>query len=170
MKKVIFIILILSGLAFYSYHVERPKIVGSTIYLSAKPLNPGSLNPNIFQANISENICNKKWSTKSIRPPTSYTNKLKMEQIDQFGLTDKNMGDYEEDHIISLEIGGNPTDPQNLYPEPYTLIINGENLGAHQKDKVENALHREVCNGTLTLKEAQTIISTDWVAYYEKIK
>ena len=27
--------------------------------------------------------------------------------------------DYQEDHLISLELGGNPTDPRNLWPEPY---------------------------------------------------
>ena len=34
------------------------------------------------------------------------------------------------------------------------------------KDAVENALHKEVCAGALTLKEAQNIISTDWFKYY----
>ena len=39
-------------------------------------------------------------------------------------------------------------------------------MGAKAKDAVENALHKEVCAGTLTLKEAQDIISTDWFKYY----
>jgi hypothetical protein len=40
--------------------------------------------------------------------------------------------------------------------------------GAKAKDKVENALHDEVCAGTLTLKEAQDIIATDWFRYYKE--
>jgi len=39
-------------------------------------------------------------------------------------------------------------------------------VGTKSKDAVENALHKEVCAGTLTLKEAQDIISTDWFKYY----
>jgi len=36
-----------------------------------------------------------------------------------------------------------------------------EIVGAKAKDAVENALHAEVCAGTLTLKAAQTIIAAD---------
>jgi len=39
-------------------------------------------------------------------------------------------------------------------------------VGAKAKDAVENALHKEVCAGTLTLQEAQHIIAIDWFQYY----
>src|SRR5882672_749209 len=42
---------------------------------------PGATNPNITPANINNNICKKGWSTKSIRPKTSYTNTLKATQL-----------------------------------------------------------------------------------------
>jgi len=38
-------------------------------------------------------------------------------------------------------------------------------LVAKSKDAVENALHKEVCAGTLTLHQAQEIIRTDWFKY-----
>lgn len=122
--------------------------------------NPGFTNPEINQGNISQNICNKNWSTKSIRPPVSYTTPLKIKQIQQYGYTDTNTASYEEDHIISLELGGNPTDPRNLWPEPYNAEV--QDGGAKKKDTVENFLHKEVCAGTITLDEAQKEISTDW--------
>jgi hypothetical protein len=53
----------------------------------------------------------------------------------------------QEDHLISLELGGNPTDPRNLWPEPYPR--------AADVDKIENELNSEVCSGQLTLAEAQ---------------
>ena len=68
-----------------------------------------------------------------------------------------------------------PTDERNLWPEPWGTPANRLTsrgpfppavVGAKAKDAVENALHKEVCAGTLTLKEAQTIISTDWYKYY----
>jgi hypothetical protein len=118
---------------------------------------PGATNPDIEQANIQETICNPRWSTKSIRPPSTYTSHLKVEQIREFGYDDTNPRDYEEDHLIPLELGGDPTDPKNIWPEPLdTSIPDG---GAMFKDKVENHLHAQVCAGNLTLEEAQKEIS-----------
>ena len=54
---------------------------------------------------------------------------------------------HQEDHLISLELGGNPTDPRNLWPEPYPR--------ASDVDKIENELNSEVCSGQLTLAQAQ---------------
>jgi len=125
---------------------------------------PGAINPQITQENIRETICNPRWSTKSIRPEESYTHRLKVEQIGEYGYSDSRLKDYEEDHFIPLELGGNPTDPKNLWPEPFeTSIADG---GAHAKDKVENYLHAEVCSSSLTLEQAQREISTDWYRIY----
>jgi hypothetical protein len=125
---------------------------------------PGATNPDITQDNIKQTICNKgHWTTKSIRPPTSYTNKLKKKQIVEYGFKDKNMKDYEEDHLISLTIGGSPTDPKNLWPERYS-----GKWGARIKDKLENRLNKLICNGTLTLKEAQTCIAENWIECYKR--
>lgn len=150
------------------------------------PIGFGTLNPSIAQDNISETICNPSWSTKSIRPPVSYTNDLKAIQIKEMHLlpeyvnsdgssgTDQlisnSLKSFEEDHVIPLELGGAPRDPRNLWPEEYNLVINGEQLGARQKDQVENYLHRRVCAGLITLPDAQYKISKDWVSEYHKMK
>lgn len=125
---------------------------------------PGSVNSAITQANIGETICNPDWTTRSIRPPESYTSKLKREQVRDWGLPGS-ASDYEEDHLISLELGGNPTDPQNLWPEAYS-----PKPGAKEKDVVENYLHRQVCGGALKLEEAQRAIATDWYKVYLQIR
>jgi hypothetical protein len=125
---------------------------------------PGAANPNITQDNIQDTICNPRWSTRSIRPAASYTNHLKVEQIREYAYSDLSLKDYEEDHFIPLELGGNPADPRNLWPEPFeTSIPEG---GAHAKDKVENYLHEEVCSGSLTLGQAQKEITQDWYRVY----
>ncbi len=136
-------------------------ILAAAAYASALPTVPGATNPNVTQANITTTICVSGW-TKTIRPPASYTDKLKRAQMAALGLP----GDpstYEEDHLISLEIGGNPTDPKNLWPQRWHGDWN-----AHQKDAIETKLKRLVCAGTITLDEAQREISTDWVAAYQK--
>jgi hypothetical protein len=126
---------------------------------------PGATNPDITQENIRQTICNPRWSTKSIRPEESYTHRLKVEQIGEYGYTDSRLKDYEEDHFIPLELGGNPTDPKNLWPEPFEASI--PDGGARAKDKVENYLHAEVCSGSLTLEQAQREIAEDWYRVYQ---
>ncbi len=106
---------------------------------------PGVLNPDVTQANIRSTICKRGW-TSTIRPPVSYTDALKRKQMRQYGETGP-MSDYQEDHLISLEMGGNPTDPRNLWPEPYPR--------AAQMDQIENQLNAEICDGQLTLAQAQ---------------
>ena len=132
-------------------------------------LTPGTLNPAVTQANIQATICASGW-TATIRPPTSYTNGLKKTQIVQYGYTDTSLASYEEDHLISLELGGNPTDPTNLWPEPYTITLaDGRSTGAHVKDAFETKLKTQVCNGSLTLTEAQAEIGDHWVHFYYHI-
>ena len=127
------------------------------------PSTPGVTNPMVTQANIQKTICVANW-TSTIRPPASYTTKLKIQQMKDLGLKGS-PHDYEEDHLISLEIGGSPTDPKNLWPQPYMPLP-----GAHQKDDVENFLHRQVCAGKITLAEAQKEIVSDLYKVYLQIK
>ena len=80
-------------------------------------LTPGTLNPAVTQDNIHATICVSGW-TATIRPPASYTNALKKTQIVQYGYVDTALASYEEDHLISLELGGNPTDPTTCGRSP----------------------------------------------------
>lgn len=121
---------------------------------------PGAASPNVTQENIQSTICVSGYTT-TIRPPTSYTNNLKIEQIKEYGYSDTNLSDYEEDHLIPLEVGGDPTNPKNLWPEPYNV---SGNYGAYSKDKVENLLHSEVCSDQISLQQAQYEISSNWEA------
>lgn len=113
---------------------------------------PGSINPNVTQANIHQTICVSGW-TATIRPPTSYTSKLKVEQMKAYGFTD-NIADHEEDHLIPLSIGGHPTEPKNLWPQP--------DAAPNPKDAVESKLKVKVCSGAMPLATAQQRMATDW--------
>lgn len=120
---------------------------------------PGATYAAVTQATIGSTICVSGW-TATIRPSTSYTNPLKIRQIAAYGYSDTAPADYEEDHLIPLELGGNPTDPNNLWPEP-RYVINGAPT-ASKKDAVENKLKSMVCAGTITLAAARTAIARDW--------
>jgi len=106
---------------------------------------PGAVNPQVTQANIAQTICRRGW-TRSIRPPASYTDLLKRKQLRARHLPGKSV-DYDEDHLIPLELGGHPTDPRNLWPQPWPQ--------ARLKDKWESGYNRAVCAGRVTLTIAQ---------------
>jgi hypothetical protein len=119
---------------------------GSESPLVADPLRtPGVVNPDVTQETIGSTICREGW-TRTIRPPTSYTGDLKLKQMREYGVAGP-PDEFQEDHLISLELGGHPTDPRNLWPEP---IARAETV-----DRIENELNAKVCSGELTLVEAQ---------------
>ncbi len=127
-------------------------------------LTPGLTNPAVTQANIRTNICVVGW-TATVRPPVSYTNQLKYNQLHSgYNLDgDLNMKDYEEDHIVPLEVGGNPSSPLNLFPEPHNI-----KFSSYVKDQLENQIHRLVCSGRLSLKAGQDVFLTNWEKGYQK--
>ena len=108
-------------------------------------MTPGALNPDVTQANIRTTICVRGW-TRTVRPPVEYTNDLKVRQMRAYGETGPTSA-YQEDHLISLELGGDPADPRNLWPEPYPR--------ASAVDSQENDLNAKVCSRELSLEEAQ---------------
>ena len=130
-------------------------------------LTPGALNPDVTQANIGSTICVSGW-TATVRPSSDYTSALKIQQMTEYGYSDTSTSAYEEDHLISLELGGAPTDPRNLWPQPYVATLSdGRPTGAQTKDGFETKLKDEVCNGTVTLARAQSEIGDAWVhAFY----
>jgi hypothetical protein len=117
---------------------------------------PGAFNPDVVQQTIATTICVAGW-TATVRPPTSYTNRLKRDGIAAYGYADTSMSDYEEDHFIPLELGGAPDDPENLWPEPHAGDAN-----SYAKDAVENKVRKAVCANTVTLADAQLAMQTDW--------
>lgn len=105
-----------------------------------------------------EKVCTPDY-TETVRPSNFYTRNLKIIQMDAMELPGE-AKDYELDHAESLELCGAPRDPNNLWPQPWPE--------ARKKDKLENFLHRQVCNGKITLEEAQKEVWPNWEFYYAK--
>ena len=126
--------------------VLLPRHHGRKAVVRADPtLTPGALNPDVTQATIGSTICVAGW-TKTVRPPSSYTHALELRQLRQYGQSGPT-SNFQEDHFISLELGGAPTDPRNLWPEPQPR--------ASEVDRIENQLNDLVCSGKITLAEGQ---------------
>src|SRR5260370_36702579 len=93
-------------------HVAR---VGPSYLYPAHTVTPGLVNQDITQANIHQTICSPTWSTKTIRPPVTYTSRLNQQQLAH--ATDKNPAHYEAEHCLSLDRGGPPPAPRTPCPE-----------------------------------------------------
>lgn len=143
---------------------KRTKTTGCTSAngLPDKECTPGDIDPKVTQDNIKQTICVSGY-TKIVRPPVSYTEPLKLKIMQEYGDSDSPKN-YEFDHLIPLEVGGNPTSEANLWPEPYNVQYN-----AKEKDKVENYLHEQVCSGKITLQQAQLQVASDWKEVYKQL-
>lgn len=172
-------VMLLSACAMFSQQgqptASHNKAGPAAIYPDASK-TPGAPNPEITQDNIKTTICDKNWKgtnkwthkpaegTEIVRPPESVTNPIKKTSMAAYGFTAPE-ADYELDHLISLENGGCPDCPTNLWPQAYgdakhpmtqeqreawdkanpksTAVL----PGALQKDKAEGYIHDEICFG-----------------------
>lgn len=78
----------------------------------------------------------------------------------RYGLRDGKSATAVLDHLIPVELGGTDSE-DNMWPEPAKGDWN-----ASQKDALEQKLLGLVCDGTLTVKQAQTAIRKNWTAAY----
>jgi hypothetical protein len=108
---------------------------------------PGARYSKVTQATIKSTICKSGW-TKTIRPAGE------LYECAQEGAA----GALELRRPEPLPLRGGPPDlarasaarprsHRNLWPEPWSQ--------AHKSDPRENAWHKKVCNGTLTLRQAR---------------
>ncbi|MFJ2841679.1 hypothetical protein ACIPD2_08330 [Streptomyces griseofuscus] len=158
-----------------TYTLQQQPAAGSCRYRTEKgePLEdtsctPGATSPAVTQANLAATICRKGGYTKGIRPPESVTGAEKQANASSYGYTGL-LGDAEYDHLISLELGGDPNDARNLWvepPDPGHRAGSGVN---NKKDPVESKLHTAVCSGKITLRAAQQAIVTDWTTALSKL-
>lgn len=166
MKKLLttaLVVALLVAVGFYAYRTfTQPRGGTSSLTLAADPCNINgqvycALNPDVTQSSIDRTICVSGWTSK-VRPSVTYTNTLKRKQLGPGA----DLTLYEEDHRMPLEMGGAPSDVNNLSPERYPE--------AYAKDHGENQGKADVCSHTKTLAEAQAIIVRDWLAVYPNYK
>ena len=103
-----------------------------------------------------DQICSRP-AVHDSRPPVSWTTPVKARLVRIYGaVAGTDLGGYELDHLVPLELGGAGWDVRNLWPEPVPT--------PNPKDRVENAAKIAVCAGKLPLDQAQREIARDWKA------
>lgn len=118
--------------------------------LPDKACTPGAA----FSGVTRDQVCRPGYAKSVRNVPTAEKNAVYRE----YGIAQHQPGQYEVDHLISLELGGS-NDMSNLWPEPAD-----PRPGFHEKDRVENYLNQQVCSGAMTLQQAQQAIATNWLA------
>lgn len=113
-------------------------------------------------ATTSKDICTPNFTSTIRDVPDSLKNKVYAD----YGMkgNDKSQCSqgFEVDHLVSLVLSGDNVE-KNLWPQSYCGKFN-----AHNKDKLENYYHRQICAGKISQSQADHEISTNWVAAYKK--
>jgi len=123
-----------------------------------------AVTPGKIRTADAKQICAKDFRTAPYRKTNASTKK---KVYAEYGVEpDKGIcrGGCEVDHLVPLELGG-ADDIRNLWPQPSQPAP-----GFHEKDKLENFLHRAVCEGKISLPEAQRMLMSDWYEAFKELK
>src|SRR5213593_2252795 len=106
--------------------------------------------PGVILATNKSDFCTPGWSSAHRKDLTAAE---KRQLLKEYGLTSTTKV-AEWDHLISLELGGG-NGTKNIWPE---LDLTQKT----RKDKLENQLHSQVCNGAMLPAVAQDEIKNFW--------
>ena len=139
-------------------------VVGFPLAGSAQAVAPNlTLTPGVARPLSKATICKTKWGLDA----RHVTDAMKKQAFAAYGIPWEQHSRYEVDHLISRELGG-ADDVKNLWPEPWYLNVGGKEMGARQKDQAENKTHKALCDGKISLKDAQQGIAEDWTMLYKR--
>ena len=154
-------LLVLGSVMFVAPIWSTPALAAGAYfrYSHGEPLNDRRVTPGAtFNASAAV-VCRSGYATSVRNVPQAEKYRVYAE----YGVFHHRPYQYEIDHLISLELGGNNS-VANLWPEwddhPHGYL--------NSKDILENKLHSLVCSGALALRSAQIQISTNWVTTYHK--
>jgi hypothetical protein len=178
-----------SGAAYW-WRDGAPRYVA----LPSGTFTPGMVDAEVTQDTLETTTCNPGYTGKyRVTRPTEKVRDVSTSQKNgvykEYGLTKTGGQKYGVDHLVSLELGGanGPWTPNaaalngssvgvagNLWPVP--IYMTGDvspgfgstvfGAGKREKDRVENQLKAEVCDGRMLLRDAQTSIAGNWWAAY----
>jgi hypothetical protein len=150
------------------YTVQKQPAAGACHYRytrTKQPLpdvhcTPGLLNPKVTQKTIAVTICRSGY-TASIRPSSTITSKEKLANAKSYSYKGS-LRDAEYDHLVALELGGDPNGPRNLWVEPPSP---GHRAGSgvyNPKDTIENKAKYLVCSHKVSLSLMQRAMAYNW--------
>lgn len=141
-----------------------PTRVGPVSAYPIDRLTPGVYNPAVTQETIARTICRPGWVQSVLLEPAA-VERIKIRQVAEYGYTNTNANDFGTDYVIPVELGGDPVDPRNMWPQTYLPTP-----GRAEKALTDAYLNRQVCSGAMPLGEAVSVVRVDWVAVYRLMR
>ena len=136
------------------------RVTASHQPLPDRACTPGALNPRVTQGTLATTICRSGY-TASIRPPESITGPEKIANAKSYSYNGSfSVAEY--DHLVSLELGGDPNDRRNLWVEPPSPGHKATSGVHNPKDTVEAQARSLVCSHQVGLTAMQNAIAANW--------
>lgn len=140
-------------IAIKGLNYRQSTLLKANLYPSQK--TPGLNIPSITK----EQICTPGYA----RNARNVSGKTKREVKFRYKIPTEHHPYYTIDHFIPLSLGGSNS-ISNLWPQP----TRGIEFGAEQKAQSDAYLHSRVCEGIISLEEAQKLVKTDWILVYKE--
>ena len=167
---VIFIIVLMVFMSIAGFIVSNNTVPNTQVALNGVPSkssncsfdylpypDPACTTGAVFSNLTKDDICWSGYSASVRDVPES----LKSKVYENYGV-ERVPYAYEVDHCCSLALGGS-NEISNLWIQKYNMT-----LGAYDKDRVENCLHRLVCDGDMNLQQAQYDVCHNWTKYLKE--
>lgn len=114
------------------------------------------LTPGVAGTATAADICRSGYARRARNVPVA----VKHQVLAEYGIVPLAGERFEIDHLVPLELGGT-NDRRNLWPQPFAGTWT-----AADKDRLENALHGDVCANREPLARAQQEVQANWVSAY----
>lgn len=118
------------------------------------PMPNPKLTPGLASLSDPHAICSTKWG----KDERHVTPKMKRQICAEYRAKNCPGKGWEIDHLVSRELGG-ADDARNLWAQPAPSY--------HQKDVLENLLHRKLCARQISLEQARSCLTNGWWGCYQ---
>jgi len=118
------------------------------------------LDQRVTQQSIGETICRPGYAS-AVAPPFDELMARKDRMLAEHGIDPDDAADFALDRRVPVVLGGSPDAPSNLGLLPWA-----GRQGERRKARAAVMLKRCVCEGKLSLAEAQAAIVGDWSVVY----
>ena len=137
--------------------------VSASVYLHASASfaqDASMLDERVSQQNIATTICRPGYAD-TVSPPFDDMMELKDRLLTERGIDAGHGTRYALDRRVPIQLGGSPDAQDNLDLLPW-----GGHKGERRKELLTAKLKRCVCEGRMSLGEAQAAIAGNWSAHY----
>ena len=119
--------------------------------------DPGAVSAAVMTADVGSTVCVKTWAATVVKPSGLVLDKEFKASKAAYGSPAKG-GGYALGYVVPLALGGAANDPRNTWPMTAAVSAVRRTLTAR--------LVSHVCDGTLPLASAQSLMASDFLAAY----